>query len=108
MCVCVCVCVRACVCLMLGGRRSLLSVGSPRLAARLSGSTLQFLQAMAQVPNFKGFKFTDTNFYVFQQLMYLGQGRSSRVPSPATLCGPRHRHCCEPTLPLPGRSTFHL
>jgi len=31
----------------------------------------QYLEAMKGVPNFKGIKFTDTNFFVFQQLQYL-------------------------------------
>jgi len=31
----------------------------------------QYLEAMKAVPNFKGIKFTDTNFFVFQQLAYL-------------------------------------
>jgi len=31
----------------------------------------QYLQAMKSVPNFAGYKFTDTNFFQFQQLHYL-------------------------------------
>jgi len=31
----------------------------------------QYLEAMKSVPNFQGIKFTDTNFFVFQQLAYL-------------------------------------
>lgn len=32
---------------------------------------VRYLEAMKAVPNFKGIKFTDSNFYVFQQLHYM-------------------------------------
>jgi hypothetical protein len=41
------------------------SAGSTGAAA-----CLQYLEAMKSVPNFRGVKFTDTNFYLFQQLRY--------------------------------------
>merc|ERR1711934_1217970 len=39
--------------------------------ADMSVDARQYLEAMKDVPNFKGIKFTDKNFYMFQQLMYL-------------------------------------
>eukprot|EP00658_Telonema_sp_P-2_P079371 TRINITY_DN7645_c0_g1_i4.p1 TRINITY_DN7645_c0_g1~~TRINITY_DN7645_c0_g1_i4.p1 ORF type:complete len:307 (+),score=76.25 TRINITY_DN7645_c0_g1_i4:60-980(+) len=36
-----------------------------------SVDALQYLEAMKGVPNFAGVKFTDPNFYIFQQLRYL-------------------------------------
>lgn len=42
----------------------------------------EFLAGMSEVPNFAGFKFTDTNFYVFQRLVHLGEGKLNCITGP--------------------------
>ena len=42
----------------------------------------QFLEAMDSVPNFAGIKFTDPNFFVFQQLVDLAGGRLNAITGP--------------------------
>lgn len=46
----------------------------------------QFLEAMAGVPNFTGVKFTDPNFYQFQQLIDLSHGRLNAITGPDEMC----------------------
>jgi len=46
----------------------------------------QFLEAMASVPNFAGVKFTDTNFYLFQQLVACSEGKINAVTGPDEMC----------------------
>ncbi len=46
----------------------------------------QYLDAMAAVPNFCGVKFTDTNFYLFQQLGDLSDGRLNMISGPDEMC----------------------
>ena len=46
----------------------------------------QYLEAMRQVPNFAGVKFTDTNFFLFQQLVDLGGGRINMISGPDEMC----------------------
>eukprot|EP00049_Salpingoeca_infusionum_P012078 m.214255 g.214255 ORF g.214255 m.214255 type:complete len:310 (-) comp15100_c4_seq2:337-1266(-) len=46
-----------------------------------------FLNAMKAVPNFKGFKFTDTNFYMFEQLMTKSEGALNGVTGPDEMMG---------------------
>ena len=46
----------------------------------------QFLEAMQPVENFAGFKFTDTNFYVFQQLVDCSGGKLNAVSGPDEMC----------------------
>ena len=46
----------------------------------------QFLSAMAGVPNFSGIKFTDTNFYLFQQLVDLSDGKLNAITGPDEMC----------------------
>jgi N-acetylneuraminate lyase len=46
----------------------------------------QFLEAMAGVPNFAGIKFTDTNFYLFQQLVDLSEGMLNAITGPDEMC----------------------
>eukprot|EP00055_Hartaetosiga_balthica_P014091 m.75573 g.75573 ORF g.75573 m.75573 type:complete len:315 (+) comp8486_c0_seq10:20-964(+) len=46
-----------------------------------------FLQAMATVPNFKGLKFTDTNFYMFEQLVTLSKGTLNCFTGPDEMMG---------------------
>ena len=45
-----------------------------------------FLEAMADVPNFSGIKFTDTNFYLFQQLVDLSDGCLNAITGPDEMC----------------------
>jgi N-acetylneuraminate lyase len=57
--------------------------------ARTSDTTVgaaQYLEALAAVPNFSGVKFTDTNFYLFQQLVDLGGGRLNMISGPDEMC----------------------
>ncbi|MCY3771605.1 MAG: dihydrodipicolinate synthase family protein [Gemmatimonadetes bacterium] len=46
----------------------------------------QFLEAMDSVPNFAGIKFTDPNFFVFQQLVDLSKGRLNAITGPDEMC----------------------
>ena len=46
----------------------------------------QFLEAMATVPNFAGIKFTDPNFFVFQQLVDLSKGNMNAITGPDEMC----------------------
>ena len=46
----------------------------------------QYLEAMKVVPNFAGVKFTDTNMYVFQQLIDLSNGRLNAISGPDEMC----------------------
>jgi dihydrodipicolinate synthase/N-acetylneuraminate lyase len=46
----------------------------------------QFLSAMEKVPNFAGIKFTDPNFYLFQQLIDLSGGRLNAITGPDEMC----------------------
>jgi len=46
----------------------------------------QYLEAMQAVPNFAGVKFTDTNFYFFQQLIDLAGGRLNMISGPDEMC----------------------
>lgn len=46
----------------------------------------QFLEAMDGVPNFAGIKFTDPNFFVFQQLVDLSGGRLNAITGPDEMC----------------------
>ena len=46
----------------------------------------QYLEAMKAVPNFSGFKFTDTNFYLFQQLVDLSGGTVNAITGPDEMC----------------------
>lgn len=46
----------------------------------------RFLDAMKQVPNFAGVKFTDPNFYLFQQLIDLSKGQINAITGPDELC----------------------
>ena len=46
----------------------------------------RFLEAMADVPNFSGIKFTDTNFYLFQQLVDLSGGCLNAITGPDEMC----------------------
>ena len=46
----------------------------------------QFLDAMQAVPNFSGVKFTDPNFYFFQQLVDLSEGRLNAITGPDEMC----------------------
>ena len=48
----------------------------------------QYLDAMSAVPNFTGLKFTDRNFYFFQQLIELSGGRLNAITGPDELCLP--------------------
>ncbi len=57
--------------------------------ARTADSTVapeQYLEAMERVPNFAGFKFTDTNFFLFQRLVDLGQGSLNAITGPDEMC----------------------
>lgn len=42
----------------------------------------QFYNAVKTIPHFAGFKFTDTNFYLFQQLMVAGDGAFNGLTGP--------------------------
>eukprot|EP00051_Salpingoeca_urceolata_P026334 m.476922 g.476922 ORF g.476922 m.476922 type:complete len:347 (-) comp20702_c0_seq1:26-1066(-) len=42
----------------------------------------QFLNAAFQIPNFAGLKFTDTNFYKFEQLCTLSEGKINALTGP--------------------------
>jgi dihydrodipicolinate synthase/N-acetylneuraminate lyase len=46
----------------------------------------RFLDAMQDVPNFAGIKFTDTNFYLFQQLVDLSNGQLNAITGPDEMC----------------------
>lgn len=46
----------------------------------------QFLDAMKAVPNFAGVKFTDTNMYLFQQLIDVSRGRINAISGPDEMC----------------------
>ncbi|MDE2847272.1 MAG: dihydrodipicolinate synthase family protein [Gemmatimonadota bacterium] len=46
----------------------------------------QFLETMDSVPNFAGIKFTDPNFFVFQQLVDLSGGRLNAITGPDEMC----------------------
>ena len=46
----------------------------------------RFLEAMAPVRNFAGIKFTDTNFYIFQRLVYCSGGRLNALTGPDEMC----------------------
>lgn len=46
----------------------------------------EFLEAMSSVPNFSGIKFTDTNLYLFQQLIDLTNGEINAISGPDDLC----------------------
>ena len=46
----------------------------------------QYLEAMEGVPNFSGVKFTDTNFYLFQQLVDLSEGKLNAITGPDEMC----------------------
>ncbi len=46
----------------------------------------QFLEAMDTVPNFAGIKFTDPNFFVFQQLVDLSKGKLNAITGPDEMC----------------------
>ena len=57
--------------------------------AALAGSTVtaeQFLEEMGSVANFAGIKFTDTNFYLFQQLVDRSGGSINAVTGPDEMC----------------------
>ncbi|MEE2995073.1 MAG: dihydrodipicolinate synthase family protein [Gemmatimonadota bacterium] len=58
------------------------------LATDADGSVTpgQFLAAMETVPNFAGVKFTDTNFYKFQQLIDLSHGTLNAITGPDEMC----------------------
>ena len=46
----------------------------------------QFLETMRDVPNFAGIKFTDTNFYIFQQLVDVSDGQFNAITGPDEMC----------------------
>ena len=46
----------------------------------------QYLEAMKVVPNFAGVKFTDTNMYLFQQLIDLSDGGINAISGPDEMC----------------------
>lgn len=46
----------------------------------------QYLEAMQHVPNFYGVKFTDTNLYLFQQLIDLGGPDLNAISGPDEMC----------------------
>ena len=46
----------------------------------------RFLEAMESVPNFGGIKFTDPNFFVFQQLIDLSQDNLNAITGPDEMC----------------------
>jgi dihydrodipicolinate synthase/N-acetylneuraminate lyase len=46
----------------------------------------QFLDAMQDVPHFTGIKFTDTNFYLFQQLVDISSGQINAITGPDEMC----------------------
>ena len=46
----------------------------------------QFLTSMKSVKNFGGFKFTDTNFYLFQQLVDCSGGKLNALTGPDEMC----------------------
>ena len=46
----------------------------------------RYLEAMATVPNFAGLKYTDTNFYFFQQLIDLSDGSINALTGPDEMC----------------------
>ena len=55
-------------------------------AADPSATAGQFLEAMEPVENFAGFKFTDTNFYLFQQLVDGSGGTLNALTGPDEMC----------------------
>ena len=46
----------------------------------------RFLEAMENVPNFSGLKFTDSNFYLFQRLVHLAGDRLNIISGPDEIC----------------------
>ena len=48
----------------------------------------EYLEAMQAVPNFAGIKFTDTNFYFFQQLIAISAGQLNAITGPDEMCLP--------------------
>ena len=46
----------------------------------------QFLEAMKAVPNFAGVKFTDTNLYLFQQLVAVSRSEINAISGPDEMC----------------------
>ena len=46
----------------------------------------QYLEAMETVPNFAGLKYTDTNFFFFQQLVDLSGGKINAITGPDEMC----------------------
>ncbi len=51
-------------------------------------SAEEFLDAMDAVPNFCGIKFTDYNFFKFQQMIMLTEGRLNAITGPDEMCLP--------------------
>jgi N-acetylneuraminate lyase len=51
-----------------------------------SVSAEEYLEAMAGVPNFAGIKFTDSNFYFFQQLVDLAGDECNMITGPDEMC----------------------
>lgn len=49
-------------------------------------SASEYLEAMQAVPHFCGVKFTDTNFYFFQQLVDLSEGTLNMISGPDEMC----------------------
>ncbi|EGD72533.1 hypothetical protein PTSG_00556 [Salpingoeca rosetta] len=52
-----------------------------------TATAASFLKAMAAVPNFAGIKFTDTNFFMFEQLVTKSQGNLNAVTGPDEMMG---------------------
>jgi len=46
----------------------------------------QYLEATRNIPNFTGIKFTDTNFFMFQQLVDLSDGKVNMITGPDEMC----------------------
>ena len=46
----------------------------------------EFLSAMEGAPNFAGLKFTDTNFYLFQQIVDISGGKLNALTGPDEMC----------------------
>ena len=46
----------------------------------------RFLDSMSSVPNFRGIKFTDPNFFIFQQLIDLSEGKINAITGPDEMC----------------------
>jgi dihydrodipicolinate synthase/N-acetylneuraminate lyase len=51
-----------------------------RLPSWLSAHPIQFVEAARKIPTFRGIKFTDTDFFKFQQLLDLGVGNAVTGP----------------------------